>query len=383
MTDQANDRRYDIATCGFWLPCDQTAFFYHERDRDYRTPHALESIAQNSPENRLGDSIYHRLVVVLGNKGYTLAVPVQHLSRPYGKDPDAGVFLHPNFTEQDFSSKVQKDQPIAVTLPEGVHIHGLALLVNSSGFYLLLARYSMPAANKSKTIGHAVEEYLRSYIYDIFGGDFASRYSGWPDDKELVTDDYEANLSLMNYRDEFMGILTFNQINVIFEGLFSSSLDFQVFFFGSVAHLKDNVLAKKRDYSLGNFANLITTSISHRIYKDVEEESDDVDDTEDHWENAELPQTQPSALDFVRQMIELFPAGSGSPPKRLTLRTKSRRLSNSYLGPDSCAVLLQKFLQATAAEILQIYKQRIERCRWALLGENDSGYPPAATAIAG
>ena len=133
--------QFYVAARGFWLPCDQSSFIHHERHRQLRTPLDLKTFDRSQERETLDDQVLHRLVMVLPDWGYTYAIPVKHVSVPYGNDPDAAVIVHEQFSgtgAHDFAPGVT-----ALRVPAHVRFHGLALLVNSSGFYLWLLRYQV------------------------------------------------------------------------------------------------------------------------------------------------------------------------------------------------------------------------------------------------
>lgn len=406
--------------CGFWLPCDQANFIHHDGHKALRTSVDLTTFDREPEPDDLQDQVLHRLVMVLPDWEYTYMVPVKHVSNPYGDDPDAAVFVNRNFQEFRPGGPLSKEEPHPI--PEGVQWQGLALLVNSSGFYLWLLRYTMQqGARHSTTVAHEVQKYLQRYIYDIVGGDYWSRYSGWPDDEPLASSE-EQKYTLEMYRKDHRGILTFFQINTIFEGLFSSSLDFQVFFYDNASD-DSGITRTKQRYSLGGFIDLIATRVKPADYRTsapptaapatarqgAPETADAQDLAEEHQAEAQnahegqSPDMEPTVVaadadqhhrqrklsdsevrraavtTFLDELDALYPHPHPSklppPPRKQAPHTEEAvkdeadHLCHNFLGAKGCGPLLLKFLQATASESLQNYKRRVERCRRALVGE--------------
>src|SRR5690242_5249888 len=102
-------RRAYFAARGFWLPCDQTNFFRHDKDKPFREPIKIADdptlITESVADNLLEDHVLHRLALVLSQKhyGYTHMIPAYHASVPFGEDPDAAVFVHRKFGAPDIS----------------------------------------------------------------------------------------------------------------------------------------------------------------------------------------------------------------------------------------------------------------------------------------
>src|SRR5262249_16261407 len=224
-------------------------------------------------------------------------------------------------------------------------------------------------------------------------------YSGQEGEKDDLSEDdeYEQRTNLLTYRDKFLGIFTFMQLNVILEGLYSSTLDFQVFFYGTAGERKEQVLAVNRGYSVGHFAPLITA----RVRGDLDlEEQDGANGrpesvgtgTASGQNQAEAQQTREGteslaqATSLLSELVTLatWPA-AGRPtqasqasqaPRALQMQgslsdgmAAAQQVLDSFLPPVVCKYLLRKFLQATASSVLQEYKRRVERCRRALLAE--------------
>ena len=388
-----------IAARGFWLPCDQAGFIHHERHKHLRASLDLRAFIKSNEPDTLDDQVFHRLAMVLPHWGYSQAIPVKHVSVPFGDDPDAAVFVHDHFTGEAATDYVPGVAPIAV--PAHVRFDGLALLVNSSGFYLWLLRYRVAEGNHTHTMSVAVQEYLKRYIYEIVGGDFWTRYSGWKDDEPLATSD-ELDNSLLRYQNHHRGILTFVQINTIFEGLFNSALDFRVFFFDNASDRQGAITKAKQEYSLGAFLNLISAHVDETHYNDTASTpspqprpaipadqtppaSSDAADGVDGGEPAghsdagtESAASHPTGSRARHRAITVFLHHLNSayphPQHHITAMPgtqgeEANRLCHDYLGEKGCAALLLKFLQSTASETLQNYKRRIERCRRALVSE--------------
>ena len=386
----SSQRTYHFAARGFWLPCDQTSFFGHDKDKRFREPLQIaddpilnkEALAKNLLE----DHVLHRLALVLSRKeyGYTDLIPAYHASVPFGEDPDAAVFVHRKFSAPDISFKREDDAYDMCHLDANLlTVEGIALLVNSSGFYLWIMRYSLDthlSAEKRKEAQKQAEDYLETYVYWIVGGNFASRYSGWNDEADLATK-YERENTLQDYERHFSGILTFAQINIIFEGLFSSALDFHVFFLdtASTEHKKVNNL--RRQYSLGRFVSLISTPLTWHKYEERTQHLDTETPTSGHPETTEtMAPMDEDIVAFLTDLDLLHPKSlvkvkreKGQGYKRDNLQERAKHVAHDlcfdYLGEVGCGVLLLKFLQTTAQRTLLYTKRRIERSRRALVAE--------------
>jgi hypothetical protein len=394
---------FAFASVGLWVPCDQAAFISHDGDKHLRTPYELRDVGQigvsagqdsssaydpaleDDPAIRLDATVLRRLAVVLYKKGYTYVFPVFHLARNHGEDPDAAIFVHPTFSNTSYEPPTERAEKYA--LPPGVTLHGLALLVNSSGYYLWLTQY-IPH-DKTEAEREQVEMFLRDYVYFLVGGDFSSHYSGLEGEKDELSEDdqYEQGTNLLTYRDNCTGIFTFTQLNIILEGLYNSTLDFQVFFYGTTGEQKDRVRKVKGDYCVGNFARLITARVRGDLYAGAIGAGDErpdqlmLTDLAPGQPQDELPSQEKSrlqqAIDLLVQFGALAPLlalGSSGESQRATQapfeeKDLAQQIFDSFLPPPVCEYLLRKFLQATASSVLQDYKRRIERCRRALLAE--------------
>jgi hypothetical protein len=407
-----------FAARGFWLPGDQTSFFQHEKDSKFREPvhiandpelnkEALarknEAIAdenQRVPDekkkkpavikNTLEDHVLHRLALVLSQReyGYTHMIPAYHSSNPFGEDPDAAVFVHRTFSAPDLEFEDENGDTITHPLDaqKRVTSHGIALLVNSSGFYLWIMQYRGNGEISEQEMQRLAEAYLEKYVYWIVGGNFASRYSGWKDEADLATED-ERKYSLKDYEHDLKGILTFAQINIIFEGLFSSALNFHVFFFDTASDQRTRVNQLRRRYSVGRFIQLVSTPIRrqayhpHTKYQDPEKQAGDRIDADESTDARKGDVIDQEILDFLANLDHLHPNSSAKSPSgpghsaqsRGSLQKQAKAIAHllcfDYLGELGCGLLLRKFLQATAQITLLRLKRRIERSRRALVAE--------------
>ena len=92
QSGSATPQQMYFAARGFWLPCDQTNFFGHDKDRRFKNPVKFADDEQLKKEalknNQLEDHVLHRLALVLSQKryGYTHMVPAYHSSTPFGED---------------------------------------------------------------------------------------------------------------------------------------------------------------------------------------------------------------------------------------------------------------------------------------------------------
>lgn len=378
-----------FAARGFWLPGDQAHFFQAGRNSPFRQVIKLSDVekaveasempnAKTKKENILDDRIFHRLAVVLAGErfGFTHAIPVYHSERPFGDDPDAAVFVRMAPPQPRIEWKNKRDKSFTASLPDSVDMPGLALLVNSSGFYLLLAGYHIrPLANgeKAPDEGKTVEQvdrYLDGYLYRLVGGNFASRYSGWDDDAPLAIDPYEKEHSLKQFTEHRESILTFDQINVIFEGLYNSALDPRVYFYDNSEEKEkeDAVRTIKRGYSLGRFVSLIAARITRDDY--------DFDVPPDNkWRGGDTQAATEDEYATVRNYLRALrarhphPSPHQEPEESHPLSAAAHYLCHDFLGELGCGVILRKFLHASAVHSLQPYKRRVERCRRALVQE--------------
>lgn len=367
-----------FAARGFWLPGDQAHFFQAGRNSPFRQVIKLSdvetSLAANTKENILDDRIFHRLAVVLAGErfGFTHAIPVYHSERPFGDDPDAAVFVRMSPPQSHIDWENRRSKSFPASLPASVDMPGLALLVNSSGFYLLLAGYriNLPAdgekALDEREIAKQVEKYLDGYLYRLVGGNFASRYSGWDDDAPLVFDPYEKEHSLKKFTERRESILVYDQINVIFEGLYNSALDPRVYFYDNSSEKEGAIRIIKRGYSLGRFVSLIAARITSDDYQfyvppDNKWRGDRQAANEDEYT---------AVRDYLRALRALHPHWSHEEPEGThPLSAAAHYLCHDFLGELGCGVILRTFLQASAVHSLQPYKRRVERCRRALVQE--------------
>lgn len=367
-----------FAARGFWLPADQAHFFQADPNSPFRQVIKLSDVEKaveaNPKDNVLDDRIFHRLAVVLTSErfGFTHAIPVYHSERPFGDDPDAAVFVRMAPPQPRIEWKNKRDKSFTASLPDSVDMPGLTLLINSSGFYLLLAGYHInPPANGEKapdegTIVEQVDRYLDGYLYRLVGGNFASRYSGWEDDAPLAIDPYEKEHSLKKFTEHRESILTFDQINVIFEGLYNSALDPRVYFYDNSEEKEDAIRTIKRGYSLGRFVSLIAARITRDDY-----DFDVPPDNKWHVKTRAANEDEYVAVrDYLRALRLLHPHWSHDKPQTTDpLSAAAHYLCHDFLGELGCGVILRKFLHASAVHSLQPYKRRVERCRRALVQE--------------
>lgn len=346
-----------VITQGFWIPVGRSNFYdpdldsaliapynaYHESRRGPLQGSRFDEISVGGP--KLEASVYHRLATVLPSALQNSGPPN---SQPNGKRYSR---IYPMFTatlqrlgpdsDADAAAFVCLHNDLA-TIPEWreawTYTEGVALVTVADGFYVWLALYhgsSNPDEDRERK--QRVEQALRAHIIELVGGDFSNRWANRKDapDYQGVTD----VATLETYRDKHLGILSFFQINLIFEGLYNYSLDPRVFFDDGSddAQVEDT----KHDYSLGRFIGMITT-----VAEVAPERPDNLTkviadlqtlfDLPDDWE--------------AQQYLDFF-----------------NRLRTLCVNPKVRRDLLRQFLRRTSLETLHLLKLRIESCGRLLL----------------
>ena len=290
-----------VTGLGFWLPTDEIAFFHHNEDkpiRDFRdltapklvaeieydpatsakfSPHSKKSAEQT---DSLQSSIYRRLVTTFALQDVApKSAPTKPTPEPDDEDAEDKQLAETRVRVLKQARKTAKrtlrcrcvlpifhlnhidDDPYAALfysekddLPaqlRDMNVQGLGLLVNANGSYLWLATY--PEGGDEEKIQKA----LRTFVMAAVGGWYYSHFSGAKDERHLASND-EKLLTLKDYQEGHLGILTFSQINTILEGLYSYTLDFLVFFLGNSAEYDKIAKNTRRRYSLGRFIERIT-----------------------------------------------------------------------------------------------------------------------------
>jgi hypothetical protein len=346
-----------IVTQGFWLPVGRSNFFDPDQDDQLFASYNAYNESRNGPlqgsrfdeieigTRKLEASVYRRLATVLpsglrnrgganlapNGKRYSRIFPMftatlQRLGLDSDVDAAAYVCVHDDLAQ----------------IPEWhdawTYTEGVALVTVADGFYVWLALYQGAADHvEDRERKRRVEQALRAHIVDLVGGTFSNRWANRKDSPDYVAVPDSATLE--TYRDEDLGILSFYQINLIFEGLFNYSLDPRVFFDdGSDA---PKVEETKHYYSLGRFIGMITTVAEVAPAKPenlslVIEALHTLFDMPEDWDAQQY-------LDFFNNL------------RALCVNPKVRR------------DLLRQFLRRTSLETMHLLKLRIESCGRLLL----------------
>ena len=125
----------------------------------------------------------------------------------------------------------------------------LVMIVHSRGLYLWLAVHD-------ETDSIAVRRTLDNHIYDMVGDKFRSRTANPPgSDTDSIPSATRTgdDRTLQDYQDTHLGILSYFQINTIFEALNNSAFNPAVFF------ERPFTLKEDDQFSLGEFIRSITT----------------------------------------------------------------------------------------------------------------------------
>src|SRR5262249_50988241 len=141
---------------------------------------------------------------------------------------------------------------------------------------------------------------------------------------------------LETYRNKNLGMLSFFQINLIFEGMHNYNLDPRVFFDSGETH--DKVLPVKQSYSLGEFIGRITA-------------------------NTQMALTGSGLITQLQILFQL--------PENQTAQwyfNFFKELRSSFVSPEVRLDLLRQFLRRTSTDTLHLLKWRIESCSRSLLG---------------
>ncbi|MBF6589629.1 MAG: hypothetical protein IVW57_03740 [Ktedonobacterales bacterium] len=344
---QALEQKFHFASAGFWLPCYQSSFFSHTDDRANLRPRYHFTTTGSGPfadraAVKLEANIFSRLLMVLPHKHYTSAYPITGGSSapPVGEaqpDPVGILFL--------------ADNPRALAGFEACPVKCVTLFANQDGFYVWTVAYE-----DGKTKKPSVEAALKAHIFDLVGGDFASHHSGIESEKHASIAVPVSNLK--RYRDEHLGMLTFFQLNIILEGLHNVNLDPRVFF--------KSEPGIEKEYTLGGFARQVTALFDpakrppHRVRpaKGAHKQ-----------EAMEQARKDEAAQDEVaQQTVASFFTRSLEDPATLDW-SALQAFADLCVSPRIQAHILDEFLAVTEVLTLKRMKQRIERCRRALLEE--------------
>ncbi len=338
-----------ITAMGFWFPVGPPEFFraQDEYSRDYPLiENANSTVAlskqpgRGTPPEDLQASVYRRLITVAPDKGYTQAIPVfPRVQLTFGdkENEPAMVVLTRDAFEQKWPTSMK----------------ALVMIVHSRGLYLWLAVH-----DKIDEIDReAVRKALGEHIYDIVGGDFRSRRASHTDsdtNSAIPASSLGDDRTLQDYRDNHIGILSYFQINEIFEALNNSAFNPAVFF----ERPKNERPQTEDKYSLGEFIRSITTLTA---VGDEDELPEDV--------KQKVAANQPNRV--------LTTAGIADKLLELTASTSSIEQKKGIADQlrDDCLTstvqhdLLRQFMRITSTNVLRIMKSRIERCSRVLLSE--------------
>ena len=371
-----------VLTRGFWFPVGRSNFYNAEEDgyliepfNAYKEPRSgklsgyrwdeLNSDMPTLP-SRIQTSVYSRLVTVLSS-GFRPAradaslnalnlLKSKRYSRIYpmfkatlhrlgaDSDPDAAVFV---CTKDDLA-----------LIPEwrklsGI-MQGLALVLVADGFYVWLALYQGSTVDSEDRARQTdVDEALRVHIIRLLGGDYSNRSASKAETIEQAG--IPRTETLETYRDDNLGMLSFFQINLVFEGLFNYSLDPRIFFddgsngnpapsslAASSVATKKTVDDVKKTYSLERFFTNITAI-------------------------TEVAPEDPQRLEkVIRDLLQLFSLPDDLPAEDY-LRT-FKELRDDCVNVKVRRDLLRQFLRRTSIDTLHLLKLRIESCNRLLLG---------------
>lgn len=352
-----------VMAVGFWLPVGRSNFFDPTRRRvsvdkfnGYtKKPgerlKGYEPVAVAKDEARLNASVYWRLISVLpsglgdpaSGKRYSCAYPLYNVESvdqiSARVDPDA---LLMTCQQADLTAKEW----------DGVRdlVRGVALLAVDDGYYVCLALYEAPEHSASAgapedSVEDRLREALTKHIFELVGGDFSSRVAN-PAPMDTATNTEGAGnsgeLTLADYRDRNLGMLSFFQIHLIFEGMYNAALDPRVFLDkGGQAEVIT------RGYSLGQFVSQII--------------SDAPVDRGAELDSAGAP------ADIVGQMQALldFPQNQA----KEWYFDFFKRVRDTWMNFFVRRELLRQFLRYTSTETLQLTKWRIESCSRLLLSD--------------
>ncbi len=343
-------RKLHFTSVGFWLPCYRSSFYTDADDRALLRSAFHHGAAHFAPEYvgpvtsgfRLNATIFNRLLTVLPRKGYASAhlVPAGHAQSVFNEqhhDPSAMVFLA-HETER---------------LPGLQHmgIHALALTVNQDGFYVWTVAYD------GKRREYEIQAALKDHIWALAGGSFSGHHSGIKSERR--SGDQVPDSHLTQYRDEHIGFLTFDQINTIFEGLFNVNLDPRVFF------RSDSQV--EAQYTLGGFISEICAAFHPA--KRPPRRTNTPGQALRSDENLEQEGDQEREQREKRQaVVAEFFAACMQHPTSVPVRS-IHAFAEVSVYPPAKAHLLDEFLEATEISTLKPIKERVERCRRALLDE--------------
>jgi hypothetical protein len=355
-----------VMAVGFWLPAGRSNFFdpnrkrksvngfngYSKRPGEQLT--GYEPVAITKDEARLNASVYWRLISVLpsglgdpaSSMRYSCVYPlynVESVDQISSRiDPDAILMT---CRQSDLTAKEW----------DGVRdrVRGIALLAVADGYYVCLALYDVPehaAAPDAPdapedSVENLLREALTSHIAELVGGNFSSRAANPPaGSKDAGADSAgsKGEPTLAEYRDHNLGMLSFFQIHLIFEGLFNAALDPRVFLDkGGQAD------AITREYSLGSFVSQIVGDAPVGRGADADQE------------DAGVP------ADIVGQMQQLLDLPTNWEKERYFDFFK--RVRDTWMNFYVRRELLRQFLRYTSTDTLQLTKWRIESCSRLLL----------------
>ena len=358
-----------ITAMGYWFPIGRPDFF-HAPDDDALIERAQSTFAlqgqSGKEEENLQASVYQRLNIVALDKGYTQAIPVfPKIDRTFGDKGNEPVMVV--LTRDAFDRTWG-----AFEQPWPASVRALVMIVHSRGLYLWLAVH-----DKSDEKGEeAVKEALQEHIYDIVGGAFVSRSAGDDDKPASATPNEDATNnkeSLRIYRDRHLGILSFSQINTIFEGLNNSAFDPAVFF-ERLDDLTDNAKEEyMKRYSLGDLIRRITTLTA--VGDDDPQNERSEQDTSSDSEHPQALQNSPQPVEqadrgfttaeIASKLLALTaPSTNDDEKERIADQLRYDCLTSTVQHN-----LLRQFMRNTSISVLQTVKWRIERCSRALLAE--------------
>jgi hypothetical protein len=329
-----------VTGVGCWLPSVSLNYFrpYDERDdvragdmdlvQGEKRYYALPSIPGNPTILQLDCSVYRRLFSTLNHWGYSTVFPAYGERRGKIVTLNGALFVTDDLT----SPATAVDRPIdaandtAKTVASSsveewreLGVSRLILATDLEGFYVLTALHSQRNSGTDK-----LQERLWQHLRGLGGGDHSSH----------------ENSATEEYRTKPSGMLTFSQLNVIMEGLFNSTLDFEVFFSGKVDDSDKDAKEARVKYTLGAFIETVSTVA---------------------LEGSHLAATSPvtKMIDGLNKLLQRDEGASAAVTANEVLPT--------IIDHEAKSRIIKAFLGATTTLTLRPLKERIERCRRALL----------------
>ncbi|HEY7094259.1 MAG TPA: hypothetical protein VH393_13835, partial [Ktedonobacterales bacterium] len=334
-----------ITAMGYWFPVGAPNFFRGEDEFSPDKPliahiHSTVAISRQSGEETearkkkedLQASVYRRLVTTAPYKDYTQAIPVFPSGRRLSdvRNEPVMVVLTRDLFEQEWPASMK----------------ALVMIVHSRGLYLWLAVHD-------ETDSIAVRRALDNHIYDMVGGKFRSRTANPPGrdtDSTASATRMGDDRTLQDYQDKHRGILSFFQINAIFEALNNSAFNPAVFFERPFEQKKDD------QFSLGEFIRSITTLTAVG-------DDDPLPEKVKEKAATDQPQRVFTTDKLANKLLKLTSSSTSIEDKK----DIADQLRDDCLTSTVQHDLLRQFIRITSTNVLRVMKSRIERCSRVLL----------------